>query len=130
MKRNVVVVMVLALCMTISASTLISCSSGGDGGGNGGGQGEGGVPSAPTNVSILVGAGQVTLSWDPVPGAVSYDLYWATSPGVTFSSIEIEGVTSPYVLTGLMNGTQCYCAVAAVNAAGEGPLSVEVWATP
>ena len=27
----------------------------------------------------------MTLTWDPVPGATSYNVYWSTSPGVTIA---------------------------------------------
>lgn len=40
------------------------------------------LPSAPTMVIATGGAGTVTLTWNPVPEATSYNLYWSTSPGV------------------------------------------------
>lgn len=119
MKKSVVL-WVFVLLMTAAFS---ACSGGGGGG-------VPAVPAAPANVSITAGDGRVTLSWDAVAGADSYDLYWKTSPGVTITDAVIEGVTSPYVLTGLANGTACYCAITAINAAGESILSAEVTATP
>ncbi len=90
-----------------------------------------GGPSAPTDVSATAGNGQVTVSWSPVPGADGYHLYWGTAAGVTENSgTRIGNVTSPYVHTGLTNGTTYYYVVFAFNAATEGPLSQEVNAAP
>ncbi len=85
---------------------------------------------APTNVKATAGDSQVTLTWDPVTGATSYNLYCNTTGGVTKADTSITGVTSPYTRTGLTNGTTYYCIVTATNANGESAPSVEVSATP
>ncbi len=88
------------------------------------------LPSAPTGVTATPGNAQITIAWNAVSGATSYNLYFSTSPGVTTASTKVAGVTSPYVHTGRTNGTRYYYRVSAVNAAGEGPLSSEVSAIP
>ena len=89
------------------------------------------VPSAPTGLATTPGDTQITISWNAVAGATSYNIYWATSPGVTTTNgSKIPGVTSPYVQTALVNGTTYYYIVAAVNALGEGPASAGVSAAP
>jgi fibronectin type 3 domain-containing protein/DNA-binding protein YbaB len=88
------------------------------------------APSAPTGVMATPGNTQVTIAWNAATGATSYNLYYATSPGVTTSSPSIQGVANPYVHTGRINGTRYYYRVSAVNAGGEGPLSIEVNAMP
>jgi fibronectin type 3 domain-containing protein len=88
------------------------------------------APSAPTGVSATAGNSQVTISWGAVTGASSYNLYWATAPGVSTVSTKLAGVTSPYVHTGLTNGTAYYYRVSAISAGGESPLSAEANATP
>ncbi len=89
------------------------------------------APGAPTGISAAAGDGQVALSWNPVSGAESYNLYWATSPGVTkFSGNPITGVISPFTHTGLSNGTPYYYVVTAENAGAESAESAEVNATP
>jgi hypothetical protein len=88
-------------------------------------------PSAPTGVQAVAGNGQVTVSWNAVAGATSYNLYWRTSPGVTKQNgTKIAGASSPYVHTGLTNGTTYYYVVTAQNANGESVESGEVSATP
>mgnify|MGYP001559913916 CR=1 FL=1 len=90
------------------------------------------VPGAPATVTVLAGNRQVSLSWDIVTGATSYNIYWSTTPPVTTSSSKIAGrTTNIYTHTGLTAWTPYYYRVAAVNANGaEGDLSAEASATP
>ncbi|MDD2310031.1 MAG: fibronectin type III domain-containing protein [Desulfuromonadaceae bacterium] len=69
---------------------------------------------------------QLTLAWDPVAGASSYNLYWSTVPGVTTANgTKISGISSPsYVHTGLAAGTTYYYVVTAVNSANESAASI------
>lgn len=87
------------------------------------------VPSAPA-VSAVGGFNQVTLSWNGVNGATSYNIYWSTTPGVTTATgTKITGATSPYVHTGRTAATTYYYVVTAVNSVGESAPSVQVSAT-
>ncbi len=90
------------------------------------------APSAPTSVIATAGDGQITISWDSVSGATSYDIYWATYSGVSKADYEgiISNATSPYTHTGLTNGTTYYYVVTAENSYGESDDSSEVSATP
>ena len=94
------------------------------------------VPSAvppliPQNVSVLgygqitATSGQTTVSWSPVPGASSYNIYWSDGTGVTKASTKISGATSPYTHTGLTYGQKYYYRVSALNAQAESVLSAE-----
>jgi alpha-tubulin suppressor-like RCC1 family protein len=101
------------------------------------------TPSAPANVAATPGNGQLTVSWSAVSGATAYNLYVATAPNVQEVPTGLPGyaihlnVTSPYVLSGLTNGTPYYLVVTAVDGiAGvttlgtESVVSKEVSATP
>lgn len=90
-----------------------------------------GLP-APKSLVAKAGDTEVTLSWLEMPGAVSYNLYFHTEAGVTpQSGTRIEGVTSPYVHSGLTNDMAYYYALSAVYEDGmESPLSEEVSAVP
>ena len=91
----------------------------------------GSPPSAPTGVTPSVGDGQVTISWNAVSGATSYNIYWSTTSGVTKSTgTKISNVTSPYTHSGRTNGAAYYYVVTAVNDFGESVESSQVSAIP
>jgi hypothetical protein len=54
------------------------------------------VPPAPTGLVATPEDGQVTLAWNPVPGASSYNVYWSTASGVTpANGTAITGARNP-----------------------------------
>ncbi|MED1742097.1 fibronectin type III domain-containing protein [Bacillus swezeyi] len=76
------------------------------------------LPSAPQNLAYTATVDSVTVTWDPVDGATSYNVYRGVDK--VFS----ETVTTPtYTATGLSADTQLTINVTAVNAAGESPMS-------
>ena len=88
------------------------------------------APAAPTGVHAAAGDGEITISWTPVTGATSYNIYWAYTAGVTKSAgNKLPNQTNPQLLTAI-NGTTYYAVVTAVNANGESVESAEVSATP
>jgi hypothetical protein len=90
-----------------------------------------GVPAAPGGVATTAGNGQARVAWGAVAGATAYNLYWSASAGVTKANgTKIAGVTSPYLQTGLTNGTVYHYVVTAVNGDGESAESIEVTAVP
>jgi sugar lactone lactonase YvrE len=109
---------------------------GGGGASSGGGAGSGGasntpsVPSAPLGLFTTPGNAQVSLSWSPVTGATSYNLYWSTSGNAGTGGTKVAGVSSSYRHSGLTNGTTYYYVLTAVNSAGESAPSTQVSATP
>jgi uncharacterized repeat protein (TIGR01451 family) len=93
-------------------------------------------PSPPLLVTATPGSGQVTVAWDQVLGASSYNLYLAEEPGVNSTNYptlrggrQIVGVTSPYTVTGLGDNRTFHFVVTAVEGASEGPVSREAQAT-
>ncbi len=95
------------------------------------------VLPAPSGVAAMPGNGRVTVVWGSVGGATSYTLYMASTGGVTKANyaslpggMRHASATSPYVTTGLANGTTYHFVVTASNASGESSESVEVAATP
>jgi hypothetical protein len=88
-------------------------------------------PSAPAGVKSVPGDKQITVSWNAVSGAGSYNIYWSVSPGVTKSSgTKIPNVSSPFTHSGRTNGTPYYYAVTSVNGYGESSMSNETSAVP
>ena len=93
----------------------------------------------PSGVVATAGDGSISINWDPVPGAISYNVYYdedSSNPPYTpnnlanqgGSPISTAGISS--TLTGLANGSAVYLAVTAVSAFGESGYSEEVSATP
>ena len=117
--------------------------------GAGGEEGET-LPPAPTGLRAEPGNGFITISWNPVPDAMYYNLYFLTSKGVVIKPSEltrpiaseedfnpvvgvtkekgncIEGASSPYVHNDLANGTCYHYVVTVVTSDGESPESDEV----
>lgn len=93
-------------------------------------------PGAPTGVTATGGDAQVTVSWDPVANASSYDLFYASKSNVAqeedsedVHAKRVKNVTSPYVLTGLTADTTYFFMVRAISNKRRGPPSAEVSAT-
>lgn len=83
------------------------------------------APGSPE--ADLSGALEITVTWNPVVGAIRYNLYWDKSPGVTVETgNKIVDVTSPYIHTDLDDGDTYYYIITAENAVEEGIPSVEV----
>ena len=69
----------------------------------------------------------VTLAWENVPNATTYNIYWSDKPGVTKKNgIKISNVKNPHKITGLKRGKKYYFVVTAVNATGESKESKEI----
>lgn len=91
--------------------------------GTGGSVTPGAAPAAPAISSRTPGARQVTINWPTVVGASSYNLYWKQGATATTSDTKVTGVTSPYVLGSLADGTQYSFIVTAVDSFGESGTS-------
>jgi tripartite motif-containing protein 71 len=112
------------------------------------------LPLPPQNVHAKPGNGRITITWDPVPDAMYYNLYFQTTKGVQIKFSELtrpiagpedfksvigvkkdkatclEGASSPYVHDDLANGTCYHYVVTVVTSKGESLESQEVMAIP
>jgi fibronectin type 3 domain-containing protein len=87
-------------------------------------------PAAPASVSATAGPGQVALSWASSSGAMSYNLYRATSPGAEGATpYQTNLPTNFFTDVGLRGATTYYYQISAVGPGGEGARSAEVSAT-
>jgi len=86
---------------------------------------------APVNTAAIAGVRSLTVTWDNVAGATSYNIFYSTSPNVTPSDgSKIENVTSPYTLSGLTKDTTYYVVVTTVNLNKESNASSRISGTP
>lgn len=97
----------------------------------------GSVLQIPTGDAVTASSGQVTVRWNPVAGATSYNLYMASDPNLDRSNYagladgaKLIGVSSPYTIPGLTNGRTYYLFVTAANATWESEESFGASATP
>jgi len=89
-------------------------------GGNNGNQ----VPSAPTNVAASSNINKITLDWNSVPGADSYNVYWSTNPGVTTATgTRVNVATNHFQHLGLFVSQTYFYIVTAVADSGESVAS-------
>ncbi len=79
-----------------------------------------GAPLTPPALTAQARPGAVVLRWDPVPGAVRYDLMVWWDPLPDWQPLGGDNITATtYTHTGLTAGREYYYTVQAVNAAGE-----------
>jgi hypothetical protein len=115
---------------------------------------EANLPAAPTNLRTNPDHNRITISWDPAPQALYYNIYFMTTKGVQIKPCElsrpiasqedfipkvgitkdkancIEGAISPYVHNDLANNFCYHYAISVVTEEGESPLSEEVMSIP
>ena len=88
------------------------------------------VGCVSTKVTTTPETSDVTLTWNDVLGATSYNIYWSDKPGVTKKNgIKISNVKSPHTITELKNEGTYYFVVTAVNACCESKESKELYIT-
>jgi len=89
------------------------------------------IPPIPTLVASPA-AGAVSLSWSPVSGAASYDLYRSTTTGMEGSAPYRTGLSGPtYSDTNVTAGTQYFYTLTSANSVGgQSQQSGETFATP
>jgi fibronectin type 3 domain-containing protein len=109
----------------LAITLLAGCGGSGSGSGNGGtASAPGAVPGIVTGLTVTAGDGELTITWDAVAGATSYNLYRSTSQGSQGTLIGSSAGTS-YTDSTVANGATYSYVVTAVNAAGESPASAQ-----
>jgi autotransporter-associated beta strand protein len=98
-------------------------------------QANGAVPATPTGFTAVPGGRQVNLSWNTVPGAISYNVKRSTVSGgeTNVASVSAKNNwrgSNQYTDAGLATNVTYYYEISGVNTNGEGVVSAEVSATP
>jgi len=83
------------------------------------------IPVAPSNVTAVAGDANITLNWDIVPTAMSYNLYWTNTAGTTYENI-VRNVLPPFTHEDRIVGLTYYYAITASNQIGESQPSAQV----
>ncbi|MEW6776315.1 MAG: S8 family serine peptidase [Bdellovibrionota bacterium] len=91
-----------------------------------------GPPDPPDGLCFVIGSTETTITWNAAPGADLYNLYFATTSGVTAATgTKVAAVDTPFNHTGLTDGTPYYYVLTSENGVGgEGPESEEISLTP
>lgn len=92
--------------------------------------GQASAPGTPTGLKAVNGDRQVTLSWNAVAGAASYNVYRSPTSGGEGSTPYRAGVTATSFVDTVNNGVTYYYQVSAVNSVGESGRSNEVSGRP
>lgn len=88
------------------------------------------IPAAPNGVVAIPGDDQVAVSWQSVPQASSYNVYWAANSFTDRQKArKITGVSSPFFHNDLKLGLSYHYVVTAQNDDGESAVSTQVSAT-
>ncbi|HSN15886.1 MAG TPA: hypothetical protein VLT61_14740 [Anaeromyxobacteraceae bacterium] len=89
-------------------------------------------PGAPTGLVATAADRAVSLTWNGVAGATSYNVYGSDTAGLAPSPATKvgSGIAAAEFNAPAANGTTWYFRVTAVNAGGESPASDEVSALP
>ncbi len=86
-------------------------------------------PGQPANLAVAVYPDKITLKWDVIGGAQSYNVYISKTGAFDKGAVEkINVASSSFSHTGLVKGDRYFYRVTAVNSSGEGPASNKVGA--
>ncbi|GIP50281.1 hypothetical protein J53TS2_38720 [Paenibacillus sp. J53TS2] len=88
------------------------------------------TPAAPTGLTATAGDAKVSLAWNSVTGAGSYNVKRSTTLGGSYTTIAANIAATTYTDTTAANGTTYYYVVNAVNPGLESTNSNEVSARP
>jgi cellulose 1,4-beta-cellobiosidase len=87
------------------------------------------VPDAPSGVTASPGKKKVTVRWDAVAGASSYNVKRSLTSGGPYTTVASGLTGTRYNDTGLSSATTYYYVVSAENSDGESPNSSQAGAT-
>lgn len=88
------------------------------------------IPTAPGDLRANSDDGQIILHWSPIPDATGYRLYWTTTPDVAFThGTVVDVIASPFIHSGLFNGTTYYYAITSQYLTDESLPSAEIHTT-
>ena len=109
----------IAKLIPIVLTALVMISHAGCGGGGGGGSSVAVSKFDSPAITATADTGKVTVTWDNVLGAISYNAYWSMDASMTKGTgTKVVIPSSPFVLSPVTAGATYYFLVTAVNASG------------
>jgi hypothetical protein len=83
------------------------------------------IPETPEQPAVVSGNGRLTVSWDPVPAASAYEVWFGKGVSIAMAGLYTESyVTETKVtITGLDNYNTYYIWIRALNNAGTSGFS-------
>ncbi len=87
-------------------------------------------PEAPTGLKARPSDKRVSLTWNPSPGALTYQIKRAPQPGGPYTVVGTVNEATEFADTTVANGTAYYYTVEAANNVAASPLSGEVKGEP
>ncbi|HEX3047342.1 MAG TPA: fibronectin type III domain-containing protein, partial [Bacillota bacterium] len=123
MKNGSVLILLVSLLVI---SIIAGCGSAPPGGGN-----KGTPPAAPGALVVTPGDEQLAVTWDPVSGATSYQVWYGTTNDSSIANRFGGDINDcSCTITGLTNDTLYYVWIKAKNSAGISPFSTVGSGTP
>ncbi|QUI20897.1 hypothetical protein HZI73_00600 [Vallitalea pronyensis] len=89
-----------------------------------------GIPSIPTGLAVENGYKSVKLTWEKSNAASTYRIKRSTTSGGPYTQIADQVTNTTYTDTNLINGTNYYYVISAVNTTGESADSNEITGQP
>ncbi len=87
------------------------------------------IPDTPAGISAVGGTNKVTVFWNSVSDATTYNIYWATTTGVTVAfGARIAVAGNSFIHRGLLPAAPYYYIVTAQNSSGESAAAGQVTA--
>ena len=90
------------------------------------GNGDGPVPATPTRLKAIRGADtrDATITWEPVPGAVGYNVLWGIAPGKLYQTYQVWAEAGNSLeIRALNKGVDYYFAIEAFDTNGVSKVS-------
>jgi rhamnogalacturonan endolyase len=85
--------------------------------------------AVPSGIAATVGDAQVTLNWNSVANATSYQIFRSLTNGGPYTQVAVATMNN-FTNTGLLNGTNYFLVVKAANTVGTSANSAQVSAQP
>ena len=115
---------IIRVCFGILMLALFACQNPETSGSNSSGSSKNGAPSTPTGlIATNATVTSLTITWNPVSGATSYQLFRTNSYSGPFTDLIYSGTGTTFTDTGLTSGNTYFYEIEATDSSGSSSLS-------